>query len=110
MEKLAVMNLDKGEEIISMLVGGHIKGTGRYKFLAKKKLNGRYEWAHFTERDNGNKENVYRGEVKTEKELNLVIEIMNKNLHAIFGEHARMVQGYPEFRMMDGTPVDKTIN
>ena len=110
MEQLAVMNLDKGEEVASMLVGGHIKGTGRYKFLAKKKKNGKYEWAHFTERDNGNKENVYRGEVKSKKELDLVIEIMNKNLKRIFGNQAEMAPGFPEVRTLDGKKVDGTIN
>jgi hypothetical protein len=49
MAQFAVMNIEKGEQIVIALVSGHIPGTGRYKFLAKKKKNGEYEWAHFTE-------------------------------------------------------------
>src|SRR5207244_9599627 len=93
MASFAVMNIEKGEQIAIALVSSHIPGTGRYKFLAKKKKNGEYEWAHFIERDNGNKEKVYRGEVKTEEELKLVLSIMNKNLKKIFGDKAEMKAG-----------------
>lgn len=110
MSQFAVMNIEKGEEIAMALVSGHIPGTGRYKFLAKKKKNGTFEWAHFTERDNGLKENVYRGEVKNQDELKLVLEIMNKNLKKIFGAHAEMKQGIPEFRSILGKKFDDTIN
>jgi hypothetical protein len=89
--KLAVMNVEKGEEIVASLVSRHIAGTGWYKLLAKKKKNGVIEWAHFTERDNGIKENVYRGEVKDDEELRLVMSIMNKHLTRVFGEHAVMM-------------------
>ncbi len=37
MEQFAVMNVEKGEEIAIAVVSGSIPGTGRYKFLAKKK-------------------------------------------------------------------------
>ena len=107
---MAVMNIDKGEEIAQALVSGHIPGTGRYKFLAKKKKNCQYEWAHFTERDNGNKENVYRGEVKNEEQLKQVLEIMNRNLKRIFGDNAEMKHGIPEFRSLMGTKFDDSIN
>lgn len=110
MEQFAVMNIEKGEEITIAVVSGAIPGTGRYKFLAKKKKNGQYEWAHFTERENGLKENVYRGEVKNEKELKLVLEIMNRNLKKIFGNNAEMKQGIPEFRSLMGTKFDDSIN
>ena len=110
MEQIAVMKLDKGEELAAGVVSGLIPGTGRYKFIAKKKKNGEYEWAHFVERDNGLKEKVYRGEVKTEKELQLVLEIMNKNLKKIFGDHAEMKNGIPEFRSLLGTKFDDTVN
>jgi hypothetical protein len=61
MAQFAVMNIEKGEQIAIALVSSHIPGTGRCKFLAEKKKNGEYEWAHFTKRDNGNKEKVFRG-------------------------------------------------
>ena len=110
MSQFAVMNIEKGEEVISALVSGHINGTGRYKFLAKKRKDNKYEWAHFVERDNGLKEKVYRGEVNSEKELKLVLEIMNKNLAKIFGQQAEMKQGIPEFRSLMGKKFDDTIN
>jgi hypothetical protein len=110
MAQLAVMNIEKGEEIAIAVVSGAIPGTGRYKFLAKKKKNGEYEWAHFKERDSGNKEIVYRGEVKTADELKLVLSIMNKNLKKIFGEKAEMKEGIPEFRSLMGTKFDDSIN
>ena len=76
--ELAVMKIEKGEEIAASMVSGHISGTGRYKLLAKKKKNGRYEWAHFMERDTGVKEGVYRGEVKDEKEFaQTIITLLN---------------------------------
>jgi hypothetical protein len=110
MQQFAVMNIEKGEQIAIAVVSGHIPGTGRYKFLSKKKKNGEFEWAHFTERDNGNKENVYRGEVKTEDELKLVLGIMNKTLKKIFGDKAEMKEGIPEFRSLLGTKFDDSIN
>lgn len=110
MSQLAVMNIEKGEEIIKALVSGHIVGTGRYKFLAKKRKDKKYEWAHFVERDNGLKEKVYKGEVKNEAELKLVLDIMNKNLVKIFGPQAEMKQGIPEFRSLMGKKFDDTIN
>ncbi len=110
MAQFAVMNIEKGEEIAIAVVSGIIPGTGRYKFLAKKKKNGEYEWAHFVERDNGNKEKVYRGEVKTEEELKLVLSIMNKNLKKIFRDKAEMKEGIPEFRSLMGTKFDDSIN
>jgi len=110
MSEFAVMNIEKGEEIISALISGHINGTGRYKFFAKKRKDNKYEWAHFVERDNGLKEKVYRGEVNNETELKLVLDIMNKNLVKIFGSNAEMKQGIPEFRTLLGNKFDDTVN
>ncbi|MGQ0738336.1 MAG: hypothetical protein ACT4OJ_04685 [Bacteroidota bacterium] len=110
MEQFAVMNVEKGEEIVAALVSGHIPGTGRYKSLAKKNKKEKYEWAHFTERDNGLKENVYRGETKDTKELKQVLEIMNRNLKRIFGDKAEMKESIPEFPFIMGNKFDDTIN
>lgn len=110
MSQFAVMNIEKGEEIISTLVSGHIEGTGRYKFLAKKRKDNKYEWAHFVERDNGLKEKVYRGEVNSETELKTVLDIMNRNLTKIFGPTAEMKQGIHEFRSLPGIEFDDSVN
>ena len=110
MSQIAVMNIEKEEEIVAALVSGHIAGTGRYKFLAKKKKDKKYEWAHFVERDSGRKEKVYKGEINNEAELKLVLEIMNKNLVKIFGPQAEMKQGIPELRSLMGKKFDDTVN
>ena len=110
MEQIAVIKIEKDEEISIAVVSGHIPGTGRYKFLSKKKKNGEYEWVHFKERDNGLKEIVYRGDVKTENELKLVLEIMNKNLKKVFGDIAEMKNGIPEFRSLLGKKFEDTVN
>ncbi len=80
----AILNLDEGEEIASACASPHIPGTGIYKFLAKKKKDGTFEWAHFVQRDNGLKEKIYRGEAQTRQQLDEVLEIMNRNLKRIF--------------------------
>ena len=64
----------------------------------------------FYERDNGSKENVYSGEVKTEDELKQVLGIMNKNLKRIFGDKAEIKEEIPEFRSLMGTKFDDRIN
>ena len=110
MPQLAVMNIEKGEEIVAALISGHVAGTGRYKFFAKKRKDNKYKWVHFVERDNGVKENMYRGEVKDEAELKLVLEILNRNLIKIFGSHAEMKQEIPEFRSLMGNKFDDTVN
>lgn len=110
MTSFAVMNIDNGEETVIANVSGHIAGTGRYKFLAKKKVNGKYEWVHFVERDNGIKENVYRAEVNDEEELKIVLDIANMALKRIFGAHTEMIQGIPEFRSITGQKFGDTMN
>jgi hypothetical protein len=110
MEQFAVMNVAKGEEIAMAVVSGHIPGTGRYKLLAKKRKDRKYEWAHFVERDNGLKESVYRGEVKEEEELKKLVVIMNKTLVRVFGPNAEMKRGIPEIRSLMGNKFDDTVN
>jgi hypothetical protein len=102
---VAVMNVEKGEDIVASLVGGLIAGTGRYKMLAKKKLNGNIEWAHFLERDTGIKESVYRGQVRNDTELQILITVMNKNLKKVFGDQAIMRQGTFEITTIMGQAV-----
>ena len=81
----AVMNVEKGEEIVGGWATPHIPQVGLYKLLAKRKADGIIEWAHFIQRDNGLKERVLRGTVKNREELDTVIEVANKNLLKLFG-------------------------
>jgi hypothetical protein len=83
--KMAVMNIEKGEEILGGWATPHIPQVGIYKLLSKKKVDGTIEWAHFVQRDNGLKEKVMRGTVKSQDELDTVRDIANSNLRRIFG-------------------------
>lgn len=85
LRQLAVMNIDKGEEIVGGWASGHIPQVGIYKFIAKKRTDGVIEWAHFVQRDSGLKEKVYHGEVESREKLDEVLEVMNGQLKRIFG-------------------------
>ena len=85
LSQMAVMNVDKGEEIAGGWATPHIPQVGVYKLLAKKRQDGVIEWAHFVQRDNGLREKVYRGDVESREQLEEVLEIMNRNLQKVFG-------------------------
>jgi oligoribonuclease (3'-5' exoribonuclease) len=85
LKQMAVMSVDKGEEIIGGWASAHIPQVGIYKLLAKKRVDGVIEWAHFVQRDSGLKEKVYRGEVESREQLDEVLEVMNKHLLRVFG-------------------------
>lgn len=85
LSQTAVMNVDEGEEIVGGWATARIPEVGIYKLVAKKRKNGRIEWAHFIQRDNGARERVMRGEVVSPEELQIVIEAANRNLQKFFG-------------------------
>ena len=107
MEIPAIMKINKGEEIAAALMSAFIPGTGYYKFLAKKKENGKYEWVHFIQRVSGVKEDFCSGEVETGEQLNLIMEIMNRNLLRIFGQSAVMKPGSPTMYTTSGVEIKK---
>ncbi len=92
LSRMAVMNVDEGEEIVGGWATAHIPQVGIYKLLAKKRKDGIIEWAHFIQRDNGDKERMMRGEVESHEKLNEVIEIANKNLGRLFGVTLQAVE------------------
>ena len=100
-----MLNIGKGEEIAMMCISGLLPQNGYYKFLAKRKADGKYEWVHFIERLDKRKENVYRGDVKGENELKQVLEIMNRNLIKFFGSAAEMKPGKADIYTTDGKPL-----
>ncbi len=85
LRQLAVMNVDKGEQVVGGWASAHIPQVGVYKLLAKQRMDGVIEWAHFVQRDSGAKEKVYRGEVESRERLDEVLEIMNGQLKRVFG-------------------------
>jgi hypothetical protein len=97
MQQAAILKIEEGEEIVLMHTSVLVPEHGFFKLLAKKRKDGKIEWAHFVQRAGQLKENVYRGEVEDEKQLQKVLEIMNRNLTRIFGPLAEMKAGNPEF-------------
>jgi len=83
--RTAIMNVDKGEEIVGGWVTAHIPQVGVYKLIAKKRKDGVIEWAHFIQRDDGSKDRMMRGEVESPEKLQKVIEIANEYLGRLFG-------------------------
>ena len=83
--QMAVMKVAEGEEIVDGWATPKIPGVGIYKLVAKKRRDGRIEWAHFIQRENGARDRVVRGEVASHEELQTVIDAANRNLHKFFG-------------------------
>jgi len=106
----AIMHINKGEEIAGVWVTPPIPGTGFYKFMAKKKRDGTYEWAHFIQRDNGEKDRILRGSTKNEEELQLVLEIATRNLRKTFGVHIALVPAETDVYSLDGKPISSMIH
>ena len=104
----AVMNVEKGEEVLGGWVTPHIPTTGIYKLIAKKKKDGTCEWAHFIQRDSGLKEGVMRGTTKDEAQLAEVVTVANNNLRRIFGEHIFLAPTGSDMYTLDGKPISKT--
>jgi hypothetical protein len=108
LSQIAVMNIVEGEEIFGGWATPHIPQVGIYKLLAKKKVDGTIEWAHFVQRDNGLKERVIRGTVKTPVELDIVADTANNNLRRIFG--VTMLAAAFDVSMLDGEKASDTIH
>lgn len=106
--KIAVMTIAEGEEILAGQATAHIPQVGRYKFLAKKKVDGTIEWAHFVERETGLKEKVMRGTVQTFDEFKIVIDAINNNLRRIFG--VSMQAAAYEVSTLDGKKASDTMH
>ncbi len=103
---MAVMSVDEGEEIVGGWASAHIPQVGIYKLLAKKRVDGVIEWAHFVQRDSGLKEKVYRGEVESREKLNEVLEIMNRQLQRVFGTSMKAADY--DMSTLDGKKASKT--
>ena len=84
LREMAIMTIDKGEEIAGAWITPYIPEVGMYKLLAKKRKDGVYEWAHFIQRLNGDKDIVLRGEAKDQAQLNELLKVANGKLQALF--------------------------
>jgi len=108
LSKLAVMNVNEGEEILPSYVTPHVPQIGIYKLLAKKKKDGKCEWAHFVQRDDGRKENVYRGEVENESRVADVIAAINSALNTAYGPAISLHPADSDMYTLDGKQVPPT--
>jgi len=108
LSKMAVMNLEKGEEFVGGWATPKIPQVGIYKLLAKQRQDGVVEWAHFVQRDNGLRDRVTRGEVESREKIDEVLEIMNRNLRKIFG--VAMQPAEYEMRTVDGKKAPPAIH
>ena len=102
----AIMDIDEGEDIVGGWATKHIPQVGAYKLLVKRRKDGKMEWAHFIQRDNGLKERVTRGELENQKQLDELLEITNRNLKKFFGVELQVV-GY-DVRTLDGKKISQT--
>lgn len=109
-QQQAIMHVNKGEEIAGVWVTPSIPETGFYKFMAKKKKDGTYEWAHFVQRDNGAKERVLVGSVKNKAELDTVFESITLTLRKIFGAHITLIPAETDVYSLDGKPTSSIIH
>jgi len=105
---LAVMNMDDGEEIAGMWSTPHIPQIGIYKLLAKKKKDGTVEWAHFVQRNDGRKENVYRGTVEDAARLADVLQALNNALRTTYGPAVSLKAAEAEAYSLDGKRASST--
>ncbi len=108
LKKQTVMNVDKDEEIVGMWASPQLPGTGVYKLAAKKRMDGKIEWAHFIHRDDGSRQVVLRGEVDSEEKLALVLDLANKQLTRIFG--ITMAKADISMKTLDGRPLDDKVH
>lgn len=108
LSQMAVMNVEKGEEIVGGWATPHIPQVGSYKLLVKKRKDGVIEWAHFVQRDNRLKDRVMRGEAKNCAQLDEVIEIASRNLHKLFG--VKLVAVDFDMYMLDGKNAPPAIH
>lgn len=104
--QMAVMNIDKGEEIVGGWATQRIPQVGVYKLLVKKRKDGKMEWAHFIQRDTGLKEIVSRGELENQGQLDDLLEITTRNLKKFFGVDLTAAQY--EVRTLDGKKASET--
>ncbi|MEZ0397328.1 MAG: hypothetical protein ABWK53_12980 [Anaerolineales bacterium] len=108
-KRFAVMTLAEGEEIAGMWVTKPVPDSGLYKLIAKKRADGRYEWAHFIHRADGRKEVILRGEAENQEQLDNLVEIINRNLRQTFGPAFALEPAAMDVYSLDGKKAPPTV-
>jgi len=101
----ALMQIEPGEEIAGGWVTPHIPQVGIYKLIAKRKKDGSVAWVHFVQRDDGRKENVYRGNVNDVAQLAQVVTALNNALRTAYGPGVQLLPAEADIYLPDGTPL-----
>lgn len=83
--KLAVMRVEKGEEIAGRWATPEIPEIGVYKLVAKMRMDGMFEWVHFQHRLDGTRKVLFRGEVESKEQLNGILDVANQQLKNVYG-------------------------
>ncbi len=107
---MAIMNIEKGEEILGGWITPHIPEIGIYKLLAKKKVDQTVEWAHFVQRDDGRKDSLYRGTVENVDRISDVIKAINNALHKAYGPDISLRPADADVYSINGQKASKTVH
>ena len=102
----AVLASEEGDEIAGLYVSPKIENIGIYKLIVLKRKSGKYEWANFVERDNGNRDNVYRGEFDSPEQMEILVSSINKALNTAYGPAAKLYVAKAVMKTMAGKEVD----
>jgi hypothetical protein len=104
----AIMSVGKDEEVAGVWASPAVPGVGFYKLLAKRLADGRCEWVHFVQRDNGSKDKFYRGTVESVERLADVVTAINNSLATAYGPAIRLAPAESEVRPVDGINTGQT--
>ena len=104
----AVMNVDKNETIAGMWATPKIPQIGAYKLVAKKRVDGMYEWVHFQHRLDDTRKVLCRGEVESEERLAVVVDAANKHLQNIYGVSLSVAD--TNMKTLDGRRADSKVH
>ena len=107
----ALMSVEKGKEIAGTWTTPVVPGIGFYKLSAKRRTDGVCEWVHFTQRADGSKDKVYRGNVESKEQLADVMAAINNALRTAYGPLIQLHPAETEISFVDGvltgTPPDR---
>ena len=102
------MSVDKGESIEGMWATPQIPQIGVYKLAAKKRVDSVYEWVHFQHLPDGTRKVLFRGEVGSKDQLDVVLDVSNKQLQKLFG--VTMSSADVSMKTLDGRSADHLVH
>ena len=101
-----MLAVDHGEEIAGMWVTPTIPEVGAYKLLAKRKRDGTYAWVHFLHRVNGEKKELFRGELASLSDLEDLVGIVSGKLCQTYGKGMSLQNADYDAYSIDGRMID----